>query len=256
MKDTIVLLAADKASSHIVYHGLKKHFQIQRVILEERIAFGKLLKRRIRKLGITVVLGQIAFRLFIVPLLQRVSTMRKKEIFKQFDLADHAIEESQIIRVPSVNDEKTIKALQDLDPAIVVINGTRIISQKVIDCIPGRFLNMHAGITPLYRGVHGAYWSLAGHDRDHCGVTVHLVDKGIDTGGILDQVVIQPAREDNFVTYPLLQIASGIPCLTRVVQTMLQGIVEEVAAPEGESRLWSHPTLVGYFWRYVRHRIK
>lgn len=256
MKDTIVLLAADKASSRIVYHGLKKHFQIQRVILEERIASGKLLKRRIRKLGITVVLGQIAFRLFIVPLLQRVSTTRKKRIFEEFDLADHAIEESQIIRVPSVNDEKTIKALQDLDPAIVVINGTRIISQKVIDCIPGRFLNMHAGITPLYRGVHGAYWSLARHDRDHCGVTVHLVDKGIDTGGILDQVIVQPAREDNFVTYPLLQIASGIACLTRVVQTILQGIVEEVAAPEGESRLWSHPTLVGYFWRYVRHRIK
>ena len=42
---------------------------------------------------------------------------------------------------------------------------------------------MHAGITPQYRGVHGGYWAVVNNDPEHCGVTIHFVDKGIDTGG-------------------------------------------------------------------------
>ena len=66
-----------------------------------------------------------------------------------------------------------------------------------------------AGITPLYRGVHGAYWALAEGRRDLCGVTVHRVDAGIDTGEVLAQVLIDPTPQDNFVTYPWLQVAEG-----------------------------------------------
>jgi methionyl-tRNA formyltransferase len=44
---------------------------------------------------------------------------------------------------------------------------------------------VHAGITPRYRGTHGGYWVLLNNDPGHCGVTIHLVDPGIDTGSIV-----------------------------------------------------------------------
>src|SRR5690606_24425483 len=94
--------------------------------------------------------------------------------------------------VPSVNATQCIDLVQKIEPDIVVVNGTRIISKKVLDAVPVSFINTHVGITPKYRGVHGAYWALACGDTDNCGVTVHLVDKGIDTGGILKQAVIAP----------------------------------------------------------------
>jgi len=70
-------------------------------------------------------------------------------------------------------------------PDVVVVNGTRIIAEKVLHSVPATFLNTHSGITPLYRGAHGGYWALVKKDRANCGVTIHVVDAGIDTGGIV-----------------------------------------------------------------------
>ncbi|RZK35168.1 MAG: formyl transferase, partial [Hymenobacter sp.] len=149
--------------------------------------------------------------------------------------------------VPSVNSPECIALLQELQPDVVVVNGTRIIGKKVLASVPCPFLNTHAGITPLYRGVHGGYWALANNDPSHCGVSVHLVDTGIDTGGILYQALIAPTAEDNFTTYPLLQLAAGLPLLARGVRDALAGTLRRRPAPVGESRLWSHPTLSEYW---------
>jgi methionyl-tRNA formyltransferase len=111
---------------------------------------------------------------------------------------------------------------------------------------------MHAGITPLYRGVHGGYWALAMGDRDHCGGTVHLVDPGIDTGEIVAQALIHPTPADNFTTYPVLQIAAGLPLMIDAVRAALAVTLRRRAARAGASRLWSHPTL----GQYLRARIE
>ena len=61
-----------------------------------------------------------------------------------------------------------------------MVNGTRIISSRVLDSIGCPIINTHAGITPRYRGVHGGYWALAEGHPEEVGTTVHLVDKGIE----------------------------------------------------------------------------
>ena len=102
-------------------------------------------------------------------------------------LADYGLNEKEIPkqiirRVRSVNNNDTINLLRDINPNAVVVNGTRIISKKVLSCIDAPFINTHLGITLKYRGVHGGYWALANGDPDNYGVTVHLIDVGIDTG--------------------------------------------------------------------------
>ena len=85
--------------------------------------------------------------------------------------------------------------------------------QKVLSCIDAPFINTHLGITLKYRGVHGGYWALANGDPDNYGVTVHLIDVGIDTGGVLYQKFIKVLKNDNFNTYPIHQIAHAIPLM-------------------------------------------
>ena len=106
---------------------------------------------------------------------------------------------------------------------MVVVSGTRIIAARVLNCVPAVFINMHAGITPLYRGVHGGYWALVERNVDACGVTVHEVDTGVDTGRILGQTRITPNGEDNFVTYGFLQQAAGLPLLKRAIRDACDG---------------------------------
>lgn len=252
----IILLGGNKSSTRILYHALKKDFPITKVILEERVGKVSLLKRRIKKLGLARVSGQIGFSLLVVPWLRRAARRRRAQIMETNGLQDCDIPSTLAIRVPSVNSAETIAALQSLNPSIVIVNGTRIISSEVLGCISAVFVNTHAGVTPLYRGVHGAYWALVKDDRERCGVTVHLVDAGIDTGSILRQQMIQPQADDSFVTYPLLQQALGIQLLREVIRDGLMGLWPTGAAPAGQSKLWSHPTLWQYIWHRLRSGVK
>ncbi|MEO6347100.1 MAG: formyltransferase family protein, partial [Aquaticitalea sp.] len=107
------------------------------------------------------------------------------------------------------------------------------------------------GITPKYRGVHGGYWSIANGDKENCGVTVHLVDSGIDTGGVLFQKTIETNPNDNFATYTYLQIGEGIQLMKQAIFAFINGNLKGKEGRTTESNLWSHPTL----WFYLRKRI-
>ncbi|MBF9222141.1 formyl transferase [Hymenobacter ruricola] len=243
----IVMLAGPGESTNILFHALDAEFGVHRIIVETPVSQKQLLKRRAEKLGWATVLGQIAFKLAVAGPLGRGSQARLAALKKANQLDDRSLPEDRTIRVPSVNDPACIARLQALSPDVVVVNGTRIIAKRVLTSVPCPFLNTHAGITPLYRGVHGGYWALANNDAAHCGVSVHLVDAGIDTGGIIAQALIQPGPEDNFATYPLHQLIAGLPLLKDAVRAALGGNIQLRPAPEGTSRLWSHPTLAEYW---------
>ena len=99
----------------------------------------------------------------------------------------HNAPSSLTYRVPVGQRRRDRRLLDSLRPDLVVVHGTRIISARVLASAGCPVVNMHAGITPRYRGVHGGYWALAEQHPDWVGTTVHLVDAGIDTGGILAQ---------------------------------------------------------------------
>jgi methionyl-tRNA formyltransferase len=249
----IVMLAGAGESTRIVYQALAAHFDVPRVIIEQPVPRGQLLKRRIAKLGLATVVGQVAFKTLIVPALTRRSAGRVREIKQAFALNDAPIPAERISNVPSVNDPATISLLRDLRPTVVVVTGTRIISKNVLREVAAPFVNTHVGITPAYRGVHGAYWALVDGRPDACGATVHYVDEGIDTGAILRQVVIRPTERDNFVTYPYLQAAAIIPALVEVVGELLSGTSPQAITARGQSALRTHPTLAQYvYYRLTR----
>lgn len=242
----IVLLAGPGESTDILFHALDRAFSVVAVVLETPVSQRQLLRRRTEKLGWSTVAGQILFKLLIAAPLGRAAQPRLAEIRAAHRLDNRPLPPERVRTVPSVNDAACIQLLQEMQPDLVVVNGTRIIAKRVLTSVACPFLNTHAGITPLYRGVHGGYWALANDDPQHCGVSVHLVDAGIDTGGILGQALIAPTAADNFATYPLLQLAAGLPLLLRAVSEALRGELRRQPAPAGESRLWSHPTLAEY----------
>lgn len=249
----VVILAGAGESTNIVYNALQRAIGVYRVIVEQGIPTNQLLRRRVEKLGVRTVIGQVLFKVMIESSLRRRARARLCEIKQELGLDGRAIPEDVVLRVASVNSPEAIAHLRNAAPAVVVVNGTRIISKKVLSTIDAPFINTHAGITPLYRGVHGGYWALANSDRAHCGVSVHLVDAGIDTGGIVAQALIAPTKNDNFVTYPLLQVGAGLPLLVDAVRGALDGTLRSQPAPRGVSRLFSHPTLGQYLAARMRN---
>ncbi len=243
------MLAGKGTSSNIVFHALDKTMGINVAIIEQKETKGKIIKRRIKKLGYTTVIGQLIFQVFAVPIISFIAKKRIRIICNENNFEIKEIPDEKLVDVVSVNDDKTLEIILNLNPSVIILNGTRIISKKILQKIKCPVINMHAGITPTYRGVHGGYWALTQNDLKHCGVTVHLVDAGIDTGSILYQENIHPLVSDNFITYPYLQLAAGINILKRAISETLDGKLSPIASA-GKSKLWYHPTI----WEYLYYR--
>ena len=253
---SVAVLGRDGQGTWILVNALRREFELARVVLERPEPQRVFLARRARRLGALRVADQVLFRTLAMPLLERVAAARLAEIAREHGLDATPPGAELVTRVESANDPATVRLLRELGSDIVVLSGPRILAPHVLGDVPATFVNVHAGVTPLYRGVHGGYWALVRGDRENCGVTVHLVDEGIDTGGILAQARIEPTERDTFVTYPRLQLAAGLPLLVRAIHDVRAGRPELQPPPEGESRLWTHPTLTEYLRNRRRLGVK
>lgn len=245
MGNKVVLLTTDSESGRITASYLAARFKDFAVLIEEPESRAVFLRRRLKRLGVVAVAGQVAFTI-LQRVQQKWSRRRIDDIVAQFAGESARSEGPPVHRVKSVNTPECVGILKRLEPGVVLIMGTRIIAPGLMREIAVPFVNFHAGITPKYRGVHGGYWALASSDRENFGATVHLVDAGIDSGGILYQARGRPAEGDNFSTYPYRQLSLGLPLLARAAADALAGqlVPRTVDLP---SRLWSHPTL----WEYL-----
>ena len=245
----IVLLGGNRISTNIVYNAIDSKFGIYTTIIEEHESLKEFLVRRIKKLGFITVLGQILFRAFIVNYLNIISAKRKLEISTLNNLDSSKIPANKIINVKSVNSEQVSRILKNINPDLIIINGTRIISNKILKSVNCQFINIHAGMTPKYRGVHGAYWAFVNNDLENAGVTIHFVNNGIDTGDIIFQKRILPSKSDNFVTYPYLQISAGIKILEIAIENYFNDRINSHSFSI-KGVLYYQPTI----WEYLYHR--
>lgn len=215
-------------------------------IVEDQEPKSALIRRRIRHQGWLSALGQLA-TMVLVRLGKRLFEGRVAAIVEAEGLATEPTAGQEIIRVASVNDPAFGVALDRLKPDLLFLTGCRLLKRDVLDRIACPVLNYHAGITPAYRGMNGGYWALASGDVDNFGGTVHLVDAGIDTGGVLGQVRGKPAPGDNLMTYAYRQAAMSRSIAVAAVEAVLAGQARPFE-PGGRSKLWFHPPVWSYVW--------
>jgi phosphoribosylglycinamide formyltransferase 1 len=228
-----------------------------RAVLEQPPSRITLIRRRARRLGWPTVGGQVAFVSLAVPILRLAGRRRIREVSTGDRLQFGPITDA--VHVSSVNDSETIATLRDLGPAVVVVHGTRIILPRTLGAIDVPVVNMHAGVTPRFRGVHGGYWALAEGRPDLVGTTIHLVDAGVDTGGILEQATFEATRRDNFATLPYGHLVCGLPMLVEHIGRILAGASPTTVAPlpgAEQSCLRWHPTLWGYLATFFRRGVR
>ncbi|MDY3547628.1 formyl transferase [Riemerella anatipestifer] len=252
----IVILSGKGESTLYIYNGIKDDVNIENVIITDSISRKDLLKRRLKKLGYITVINQLIFQLVIVSLLSFFSRKKYNKLKFNLGLDDTPIFNEKIIYTGKVNSNETIQTLKKLNPDLVLVNGTSIISNKVLNSIPAVFINTHVGITPQYRGVHGGYWALYNDDKDNFGVTIHIVDKGIDTGDILYQASTTPNGNDNFITYPLYQYAQALPLIKRAINDFKSDNLKTYKKINSKSKLYYHPTFTQYLFGLIFKGVK
>lgn len=251
----VVVVAGPGTPTNILLNRLMRRRDLVGVVMEGPQDKWALMRRRAARIGWRKMIGQLLFVYGIVPWLRRGGAARYASIMEQHRLNDVEPTGLGVRHVGSINSDEAIDAMRNLQPTIVVVSGTRIISAKVLSAVGVPFLNVHAGITPRYRGIHGLYWALYNNDVEHAGVTVHRVDSGIDTGSIVAQSRVAATAEDNFSTYPLLQLARGLELLDAALDQAAYGRLPSMHNGL-DSKLWHHPTWLQYLWARWTKRVK
>jgi phosphoribosylglycinamide formyltransferase 1 len=103
-----------------------------------------------------------------------------------FDLADHPDREARDLAMAVWLEEHGVR--------LVVLAGyMHLLTRAFLERFPGRIVNVHPSLLPSFPGAQAIEQALAAQ-VETTGVTVHLVDEGVDTGPVLSQepVPIEP----------------------------------------------------------------
>jgi methionyl-tRNA formyltransferase len=92
-----------------------------------------------------------------------------------------------IFQPEKVKDQSFIKLFKKLNPEMVVVVAFgQILPKVIIDHPPLQCLNIHPSLLPKYRGAAPINWSII-RGETKTGVTIMLMDEGMDSGDILLQ---------------------------------------------------------------------
>lgn len=240
MKKVAVIGRNSHSSKILVNSLLRSNFDVN-FIEEKRKDQVTLLKRRAVKLGILRVALQVMFQAF-QRLFKIASKSRVREIIGNYD-----DDLKPVRQFENVNSKQAVDFISSIEADLFVLSGTRILSANFLNSMSKPIINIHAGITPKYRGVHGGYWALVNDDERLFGSTIHRVDEGIDTGAVIKYSYSKPTGKDNFSTYPLLQQKSAAFDLIEILKSNRFETTKEEPL-DCESLLWTHPTIIQYIW--------
>lgn len=80
----------------------------------------------------------------------------------------------------------TPELVKAINPSFIIsYNYRHIIGGDIIEMMGGRMINLHISLLPWNRGASPNFFSF--YDHTPQGVTIHMIDQGIDTGDILCQ---------------------------------------------------------------------
>ncbi len=238
----IVALTNGSPHSWVVINAIIDAHGPVTVVVEPPESKSVLIRRRMKKQGIVTVLGQIGF-----VLLQKLMSGRSKTRIEELLRDVKSTPTGDITNIPSVNSVEARELLRTLNPEVVVVFGTRMIGRETLAVIKVPLINFHSGMNPKYRGQAGGYWALALSDAAHAGVTVHLVDAGVDTGDVLYHGTFEPTPRDDFNSYFYLQALSIQPLAVKAVDDALKKQLRPFK-PDLPSQQFYHPTLWFYIW--------
>lgn len=138
-------------------------------------------------------------------------------------------------KVPHHNKKTCRLLLQELNPDLGVLGGTRIIRDRILRIPQGGMLNAHPGLLPEVRGSASPAWSV--YYDIPIGATCHFIDPGIDTGDIVGKREIPIHRGDIYEKLCWLTLVEAGVLMTEAVSAWRDG--DLVRTPQGESE---HPT--------------
>ncbi len=144
--------------------------------------------------------------------------------------------------VQHLSDPESIGVLAGYQPDMIcVVCFSKRIPRVILDIPRLGCLNVHPSLLPANRGPEPLFWTFREGDR-RTGVTIHLMDEGMDTGAIVAQEVVEVPEG---ISYAQLEARCAVPggrLLARSVWDLYSGLATPVAQDETKSSYHGFPS--------------
>lgn len=94
---------------------------------------------------------------------------------------------------------------------IVSFGYRHILKKAIIERLACPILNLHISYLPFNRGAHPNFWAF--YDNTPSGVSIHLIDDGVDTGPIVYQKQVQFSASEHTFLHTYKRLVSEIEAL-------------------------------------------
>jgi folate-dependent phosphoribosylglycinamide formyltransferase PurN len=169
---------ADKFSDRICGMTVLSPFSNKRVSKGISDTFFGLIKTRLRYYGLSDFIKYCCLYLFYKIKRDSLKILARNHRIKMIPCPKN-----------DVNDEAYIDSLKRLDIDIMICLIPQIAKEGFLKTAKLGCLNTHCSLLPEYKGREPLFWAMLNQDKK-VGVTIHLMDKDIDSGPIVKQGLI------------------------------------------------------------------
>jgi methionyl-tRNA formyltransferase len=156
---------------------------------------------------------------------------------KTFALAQNL----SVVQPEKMKDPSFLETLRSWNPDVIVVAAYgRILPQVILDLPPKGCLNVHGSLLPKYRGAAPIQWAVINGEPE-TGVTIIVMDAGMDTGAILEQAVVPISAEDTAGDVAVRMAEMGGKLLVSTLQKWTEGTL--IPQPQNEPEATLAPIL-------------
>ncbi len=141
-----------------------------------------------------------------------------------------------------INSEASLSWVKALEPDLVIsTNFSHYVGKSAREIAKVGSWNLHKSYLPHNRGMAPSLFALL-NDDPHAGVTLHVLEKGFDTGAIVDQRKVEITPEST--VYDLNQASSTIggEMLLEVLESKPLSEIVPTPQPEGDWPEHTYPS--------------
>lgn len=147
-----------------------------------------------------------------------------KEVALKYDLP---VYQPRRVREPEV-----VETLRQMNPEIIVVAAFgQIITKEILEMPKYGCVCVHASLLPAYRGAAPIQWAVINGEKES-GVTIMQIDEGIDTGDMIDKVIVPIEKDETGGSlFEKLSVAGAELCV-KVLKDLEEGTAVKIKQPE------------------------
>lgn len=149
----------------------------------------------------------------------------------QTPVKEYALEQGLTVYQPQkVKNPEFVELLHELQPELIVVAAFgQFLSKEILELPKYGCINVHASLLPKYRGAAPIQYAIIKGEKES-GVTIMQMDIGMDTGAMLDKVVVPIAENTTMGELHDALREQGATLLLQVIDKIVAGTA--VAEPQ------------------------